>query len=824
MLKNNNQVAVNRIYQRMLKQNKIRNRIIILAIILTTFMFTAVFTLGFSMAKNLNQMQLRLQGTKASVFLENPTNEQIEEVKKCEGLNAAGLQIDAGVAYDKNGQFEVLLQYYDNTEFQKNTIPAVEGLVGKYPEKENEIMISKKTLENMGINEPVKNQNISLNVGDVKQDFVLSGWFTYYGKGDLCLVSKAYVDKGGYNAESNGRISMSSKEGKQTAFRENLEEKLTLKEGQDLDVNYDVREENASNRIVIAISIFLIALMIVLSGYLLIFNVMYISVTKDIRFYGMLKTLGTSPSQIRLIVKKQAKHLTLIGIPVGIIIGTVVSFGAVPIAMDAFSVNRYSALSSAVSFNPGIYIFSTLFAFVTVVISANKPAKLAGKVSAIDAMKYNGIEKVRAHKTTSGGKLSRMAWRNVFREKKRAFLVFASIFMGTMTFLCINTFIKCLDADSYIEHYLHDDYVIYGGGDTSVNYKKTMKDIALEVSQIEGMDTVYVNRSAKVNLPFDASLYEPFFEGQECPEEMIQFYSNPTDERGEYSAPMISVDTERIEEYNKNARQKVDIDAFERGEICLIGYLQSESGSEKMLGKTLVLKNKNTNQEHKVEVGAALLRNEEITAGYYWFLSGAPEMVIVSEKVMDELFPDADVDCIIANAKPGKEPDVTPYVQEIDRNNSIINATDIRSVEGKEFKKSMLSLEILGGGISLILILIGVVNYANVMITGVYTRRMELAVLESVGMTKKQIRKMLMYEGMFYGIITLGLVLTIGNAMIYGTGQLCMSIADYAILHFPIAKMIGILAIIFVMCIVVPAIVFKTISKDTVTERLRAVV
>lgn len=45
MLRNNNQAAVSRIYHRMLKQNKVRNVIVILAIVLTTFMFTAVFTL-----------------------------------------------------------------------------------------------------------------------------------------------------------------------------------------------------------------------------------------------------------------------------------------------------------------------------------------------------------------------------------------------------------------------------------------------------------------------------------------------------------------------------------------------------------------------------------------------------------------------------------------------------------------------------------------------------------------------------------------------------------------------------------------------------------
>ena len=81
MLRNNNQAAVSRIYHRMLKQNKVRNVIVILAIVLTTFMFTAVFTLGFSIAKNLNQMQLRLQGTRSSIYMEHPSEGQINDIK-----------------------------------------------------------------------------------------------------------------------------------------------------------------------------------------------------------------------------------------------------------------------------------------------------------------------------------------------------------------------------------------------------------------------------------------------------------------------------------------------------------------------------------------------------------------------------------------------------------------------------------------------------------------------------------------------------------------------------------------------------------------------
>lgn len=822
MLKNNNQTAINRIYHRMLKQNRVRNVIVILAIVLTTFMFTAVFTLGFSMARNINQMQLRLQGTKASITIEHPTEDQVKEIGQCPSLWAAGIQIDARRVASEDGEYQYLLQYYDATEFEKNLQPAITDLQGTYPKNEKDIMLTKQTLDNLGIQTPQIGQDIVFMLDGKEQLFQLSGWYTCYSKGNTTLVSKAYMDKSGFTMRENGRVSISAKEGKQESLRDELEEQVTLRKDQKIDASYDTQSENGSNRVVIAIGIGLIAIMIVLSGYLLIYNVMYISVTKDIRFYGMLKTIGATMPQIQQIVKRQARYLACIGIPIGVVLGTGVSFGVVPLAMTMFSVGQESAVSSTISFHPGIYLFSVLFAFVTVSISARKPAKYAGRISAIDAMKYTGNEVRNCYKTTSGGKLPKMAWRNVFREKKRSILVFASVFMGSVTFLCVNTFIDCLSADSYIAHYLHNDYVLYGSGDEDrADPGVTMEDIAEKMRQIDGMDEVYTNRSADVMLPFDEKLYAPFLEEQENPAELATFYETTKEKEAQYAAPLISINTEMVELYNKTATQKVDIEAFKKGEICLIGYLNSAEAAKQMHGKTITLRNDETGNERKITVGAALQDYKGITAGYYWVLGGAPDAIFVSDQVMDSLFPDAEVDCIIANAKKGKEPEVTPSVERIVKGNSIISASDIRSVKAAEFKKSMMSLEVIGGGISLILILIGVVNYINVMITGVYTRKMELAVLESVGMTKGQIRKMLMYEGLVYGMISCGLILTLGSLMMYGTGRLCMHIADYAIFHYPFELVIVMAVVLFVICIVVPAFVFRLINKETVVERLR---
>ena len=78
---NNNKNIIKKITKSSLKANKTRNIFAIIAIILTTFMISSVFTLGISFAKNYRVMNLRYQGTTATTFLPNPTDEQIKQIK-----------------------------------------------------------------------------------------------------------------------------------------------------------------------------------------------------------------------------------------------------------------------------------------------------------------------------------------------------------------------------------------------------------------------------------------------------------------------------------------------------------------------------------------------------------------------------------------------------------------------------------------------------------------------------------------------------------------------------------------------------------------------
>lgn len=59
----------------------------------------------------------------------------------------------------------------------------------------------------------------------------------------------------------------------------------------------------------------------------------------------------------------------------------------------------------------------------------------------------------------------------------------------------------------------------------------------------------------------------------------------------------------------------------------------------------------------------------------------------------------------------------------------------------------------IGGTMAFIIGLIGVLNFANTMLTSIFTRRREFATLQSVGMTGRQLLKMLRREGCAYVLL-----------------------------------------------------------------------
>ena len=75
---------------------------------------------------------------------------------------------------------------------------------------------------------------------------------------------------------------------------------------------------------------------------------------------------------------------------------------------------------------------------------------------------------------------------------------------------------------------------------------------------------------------------------------------------------------------------------------------------------------------------------------------------------------------------------------------------------------------------------------------------------------------MLVYEGVYYGLVTLALILSFGNVIIYTITNFAQQIADYAVFHYPAVLMCAIAAGIMAVCMIVPVIVYQTLPKESV--------
>ncbi|MDU5949692.1 MAG: FtsX-like permease family protein, partial [Paenibacillus macerans] len=127
----------------------------------------------------------------------------------------------------------------------------------------------------------------------------------------------------------------------------------------------------------------------------------------------------------------------------------------------------------------------------------------------------------------------------------------------------------------------------------------------------------------------------------------------------------------------------------------------------------------------------------------------------------------------------------------------------------------------IGYGLSFVIALIGILNYINTVITGMISRRNEFAILESVGMTRKQLKKMLVFEGLYSVLLTSLIVSTAGIGLTYAVARGVtdnIAFAEFRLNPLPIAAAVPLLIAI---ALSVTLAAYRRMSRATIVERLR---
>lgn len=844
---NRNKEVIKRVEKGMMKANRTRNIFAIVAVALTTFMITTIFSLGINYKENMELTSVRTSGTNANVSLAMPTNEQEKEIRDLDYVKTIGTQYMIGSVAEKNEadrDLAIAMQYYDNTEWEKHYKEAISNIKGEYPKKENEIMLSEDALSQLGIKEPKLDMEIPLSYiskdGEQKDTFTLSGWFRSYTGTGMAFLSESYCQEHGYTMQNSGVLSISLDNPKDNFY--DIQDDIALNENQTFQGSVSMSSSSGS----VYAMIILLVFFIIGSGYLLIYNVLYISISRDTRFYGLIKTLGTTEKQIKTLVKRQALTFGCIGIPIGVILAGVLSFGIVPVILENAFDSGKSIMDAEMFFHPSIFILSIIFSALTVWISCNAPAKVAGKISPIEALRYQNFAstKTKSRNSTNGGKLHVMAYHNVFRDKKRAFLVFMSLFMGITMILGVNGMIGSMKAENYVEKYM--DYNFEYRDVQFEQYEQPNKEVPQfdeqfveQIKQIDGVKNVDIQKTVWGGIAFDEADLEEFMkikyedsryktEGQSYQEMVadLKKYANA----GDYGCYITTLDDKAVEEYNtEHPDTPIDIEKFQRGETAISGMdTEYNAPNTALVGKTLSLTADSPDGKATDFLidGSFYFGDYENNLSYSMDqrkdISIVPDIIYVSEAGMERLTSAPIISGIGIDIKDMNQ------LEEIDSELQALNGTltktewSYQSPVGiiEEFNQMNYSMNLLGNGAAVLLIVIGLINFINVMLTGVVARKNEFAVMESIGTSKKQIKKILTLEGGIYALVTTGLIMTLGNAFLLLVADAVPHIADYAKFEYPFALVICLIFAIFIICLSVPAIVYRAVSKETVIERL----
>ena len=211
--------------------------------------------------------------------------------------------------------------------------------------------------------------------------------------------------------------------------------------------------------VVIAIAAML--LLIIFTGYLIIYNVFQISVAGDIRFYGLLKTIGTTPRQLRRIIRLQALALSAAGIPIGLVIGWLIGGQLTPVI-----VARLDGIVPMTSVSPWIFVVAAVFALFTVLLSCRRPGKMAAKVSPVEAVRYTEG----GGKTRAKGRRARrvspfsMAWANLGRSRGKTVVTVLSLSLAVVLLTVTVNFTGGFDMDKYVSSFTASDFIVANAG------------------------------------------------------------------------------------------------------------------------------------------------------------------------------------------------------------------------------------------------------------------------------------------------------------------------------------------------------------------------
>lgn len=834
MLKVRNQKAIAHLSAKSMRANGPRNVVAIIAIALTATLFTALFTIGGGMMKSMEMSTMRQVGTTAHAGYKYMTQAEYDAIKTHPSISDISYDIILGRAANPAlHKLSVELRYSEERSAQwRFCYPQT----GAMPQGYKEVATSTAVLDALGVPHELGSQ-VTLEYvtrGQTYQDtFTLCGFWQSdplaaaeevwlakeYVLAQAPLYTEAYRDR--KDGDIDGTINASlffanSWDIAGKLDRVSMDAGFAPKElTTGVNWAYSAAEIDGSAIVLVAV----VLLLILTAGYLIIYNVFYISVARDTRYYGLLKTIGTTGRQLKTLVRRQALWFSLVGIPLGLVLGYLLGVLLMPFILRITTAADYTTYSAS----PLIFIGAALFALATVWVSCQKPCHQAAAVSPMEALRYNeaagGKQTSRASRKVSP---QTMAWQNVWRTKKKVLAVVLSLSLGIILMNTVCTLTNSFDLDKYVENRVISDYNVANAALLHQFQQSNVKEDTLAaVEAMPGVDWVQPVYMREELIALDDAAQARLLA-------YIQHYEQQLD--GEIVASMRTSISERhfgghVYGANRQVLEKtgvleaVDWDKFASGDYILVippeDWGEGPAESFYAPGSTVTLgaeggaaKTYTVLAEASMPYAASCQHSHRVDLQFILPVSEY-EAHYAEDAPMRVLFD------VLPGGEDVAAQAVSAYCAESGLD-FVSRAT--YEVELGSVKRMMGTV---GGALGLILGLIGVLNFVNAMLTAIFARRRELAMLQSVGMTTRQLLSMLVTEGLIYALLTAGIVLSVGLALTFGLVWLISDLTFFITYRFTIWPVLLCVLLLLLIAWVVPCASFRNVSRQSVVERLR---
>ena len=211
-----------------------------------------------------------------------------------------------------------------------------------------------------------------------------------------------------------------------------------------------------------------------------------------------------------------------------------------------------------------------------------------------------------------------------------------------------------------------------------------------------------------------------------------------------------------------------------------------------------------------------------VPTAYRWASESIAPNIYVSNELLLKLIPDAQPYSVQFNVSDDQERSVYDTLTAVIAASSTMRLSS--RIQAKERLRQMQSvLYLLGGGIAVLLGFVGLLNFVNILSASIVRRKVEFAILESIGMTKRQLRQQVIYEGASYAIIAILLFSTLGTTLTLILLNVFSSQVSYALCRYPVLPTLLIVIALILLSAVIPTILFQCSRKTSLIDRLRSV-